>query len=551
MQSSTRIIKKAFKFPLFETLSRAFSKQNKSQSGLLIKQTRKMQSPGMTPEQREATINVFNEQMGNMRFSKMQLTDPDSVRVQDIYKQMDSSLEGFFYKRKYDLKNFNFLLQILSEQKKPLEALKVFQKMKDMGIQPNQITYLQLLTTISKSKDAKKAEEIFLEAKNDPKIGIGIQMYNSLIMCYTRRHEPDMAYKILLEMKENGFKPDIVCYTTVINAYKNARNLKKCWELFDQAIMDEFLPPDENLLGLMIEICAGSHDAEKAKRYFKDLVDMDFKQTCLPYNAIIKALGSRKDYAAEAVDFYNQMIGKQIIPDADTYIALFKACGMIGDVKTAYNGLMQMKEQNIPMSVYMYNGLLRTYAGACGIPRCSIEIKEMYIEDAWNLFKQLQTIDNLPMSAQILNSLLMVHAKANMKEKIEGLVLPLYEKYGIKKDEYTYQHLMELYMTKRDLDTVDRLYGIAKKEGIPITYNSMNIYLELAMRIQDTDKIVESLQDFKKAGREPKEALLKKLGFADDMPDRVYLELSEFDRKFGFVSDRVRRHRAKDKYLSM
>lgn len=37
-----------------------------------------------------------------------------------------------------------------------------------MGIQPNQITYLQLLTTISKSKDAKKAEEIFLEAKNDP-----------------------------------------------------------------------------------------------------------------------------------------------------------------------------------------------------------------------------------------------------------------------------------------------------------------------------------------------------------------------------------------------
>jgi len=55
-------------------------------------------------------------------------------------------------------------------------------------------------------------------------------------------------------------------------------------------------------------------------------------------------------------------------------------------------------------------------------------------------------------------------------------------------------------MTKRDLDTVDRLYGVAKKEGIPITYNSMNIYLELAMRIQDTDKIVESLQDFKKAG---------------------------------------------------
>jgi pentatricopeptide repeat protein len=35
-------------------------------------------------------------------------------------------------------------------------------------------------------------------------------MYNSLIMCYTRRHEPDMAVKILREMREEGFEPDIV-----------------------------------------------------------------------------------------------------------------------------------------------------------------------------------------------------------------------------------------------------------------------------------------------------------------------------------------------------
>lgn len=34
------------------------------------------------------------------------------------------------------------------------------------------------------------------------------------------------------------------------------------------------------------------------------------------------------------------MVNKQILPDADTYIALFKACSMIGDVKTAYNALI-------------------------------------------------------------------------------------------------------------------------------------------------------------------------------------------------------------------
>jgi len=78
-----------------------------------------------------------------------------------------------------------------------------------------------------------------------------------------------------------------------------------------------------------------------------------------------------------------------------------------------------MKQQNIPLSIYMYNGLLRTYAGACGAPQCSREIKDLYIDDAWNLFRQLQTIEKHPVSVNILNSLLLVHTKANMPEKVE------------------------------------------------------------------------------------------------------------------------------------
>jgi pentatricopeptide repeat protein len=37
-----------------------------------------------------------------------------------------------------------------------------------LNIKPNNITYTQYLTACSKAKDAKKAEEIFKEAKNTP-----------------------------------------------------------------------------------------------------------------------------------------------------------------------------------------------------------------------------------------------------------------------------------------------------------------------------------------------------------------------------------------------
>jgi len=45
---------------------------------------------------------------------------------------MDSSLEGFFYKRPFTVFNFNFLLQILAEKKQLSQSLTVFEKMKVM-----------------------------------------------------------------------------------------------------------------------------------------------------------------------------------------------------------------------------------------------------------------------------------------------------------------------------------------------------------------------------------------------------------------------------------
>jgi len=47
----------------------------------------------------------------------------------------------------------------------------------------------------------------------------------------------------------------------------------------------------------MIEICAHSHDSEKAINFFENLEAEGFFETCFPYNSIIKALASRMDYS--------------------------------------------------------------------------------------------------------------------------------------------------------------------------------------------------------------------------------------------------------------
>jgi len=54
---------------------------------------------------------------------------------------------------------------------------------------------------------------------------------------------------------------------------------------------------DEVMLGLMIEICAHSHQAEKALSLFNTLKEKGFTPNSMPYNAVMKALASRRDYA--------------------------------------------------------------------------------------------------------------------------------------------------------------------------------------------------------------------------------------------------------------
>ncbi len=63
----------------------------------------------------------------------------------------------------------------------------------------------------------------------------------------------------------------------------------------------------------------------------------NFEHNTITYNAIIKSLGSRSDYAEEALDYYERMCLTGINIDSDTIVATLKACSNLGDVKTAYN----------------------------------------------------------------------------------------------------------------------------------------------------------------------------------------------------------------------
>jgi pentatricopeptide repeat protein len=117
-------------------------------------------------------------------------------------------------------------------------------------------------------------------------------------------------------MIDNGIKADVVCFTTLIDAYKRAGNIDRCWEIYyDIHSMELDDDIDEFLLSYMVRLTAATHDSEKAIKIFTELELEGYTEQAKPYNSIISALGSTKRHAEMAIDFWHQMQLKSISPD--------------------------------------------------------------------------------------------------------------------------------------------------------------------------------------------------------------------------------------------
>ena len=112
------------------------------------------------------------------------------------------------------------------------------------------------------------------------------------------------------------------------------------------------------------------------------------------------------------------------------------------------------------MTEHIYNELIRVYANACTLDAVPEKHIDMYVKDAFELFKYIEKgkVEGVDVNIHILNSLTFLFTQALRPEDLEANVLPLYEKYKIKHDMFTYQHLIRMYLNLRDLDTLMKLW---------------------------------------------------------------------------------------------
>lgn len=200
-----------------------------------------------------------------------------------------------------------------------------------------------------------------------------------------------------------------------------------------------------------------------------------------------------------------------------------------------------------------------TYASACLVPDLTTKQRDLILTDTWKLLEEV--ISKGLLDDHILNNAMMVYANALEEAKIEGLILPLYEKFNIEMTPFTFEVLMKLQYNKKDFGAAIKVWEQMKlkldeikrnsilqegkhrveanpnRENLRPTFGTMDLYLQIGIRLMDMKMVLDALEMYKKIRRPPRNSTLKFLGNLNNLPIEIQTSLMDFKIRFGAAKE--------------
>ncbi|KAI3930554.1 hypothetical protein MKX01_037000 [Papaver californicum] len=201
--------------------------------------------------------------------------------------------------------------------------------------------------------------------------------FNALITAYSRS-EALSAFRVLSEMRTQGFRPNNSTFTSLLGA---------CYALEDQLVGSkvhcqvfkfgfvEDVRVQTSLLG-MYSHCG---NLESAAEVFGGMADRD----SIAWNSMIFACMTN-DKLKEGVQMFGKTVGTGSKPTLFTYSMLLNGCGKLGDHVTGKKFHAQVIVSDLPADVPLDNALLDIYC-KCVIWRLHYAFSDIRRNQIWFL----------------------------------------------------------------------------------------------------------------------------------------------------------------------
>lgn len=291
-------------------------------------------------------------------------------------QKVDEAVYTFNVMEKYDvppnLAAFNGLLSALCKSKNVRKAQEIFDNMKDRFV-PDSKTYSILLEGWGREPNLPKAREIFremVEVNCEP----DIVTYGIMVDILCKAGRADEAIEVVKDMDSTGCRPTSFIYSVLVHTYGIENRIEDA--------VDTFLEMERNGVKADVAVYNALIGAfckvNKHKDVDRVLNEMNYKgvrlnsRTC---NIILNSLIGRGE-TDEAFKVFRRMI-KVCEPDADTYTVMIKMFCEGGDLEMALKVWKYMKKKQFVPSMHMFSTLINGLCEKAEASNACVLMEEM------------------------------------------------------------------------------------------------------------------------------------------------------------------------------
>jgi len=171
------------------------------------------------------------------------------------------------------------------------------------------------------------------------------------------------ALKILEEVKRHNIKPNIFFYNVVIGKLSRGRKIERVLEVYEDMITQK-IRPNVITYGTLISACTRVGNEEMARNLFTEMVGLPgYHPRQGPHNAMIQFYVRQKKNRATALEYYDDMLQRGLLPTEHTYTILIEAFACIKpyDMAEANRLLRSMKKGPVRADEPQFGALIHAY----------------------------------------------------------------------------------------------------------------------------------------------------------------------------------------------
>ncbi|KAF8673700.1 hypothetical protein HU200_048449 [Digitaria exilis] len=209
------------------------------------------------------------------------------------------------YEFQVNRQTFNILL---SGWKSAEDAEAFVAEMRELGVEPDLVTYNSLIDCYCKNRDVQKAYKL-LDEMRDKDISPDVITYTSLIGGLGLIGQPDKAKDLLKEMHELGCYPDVPAYNAAIRNFVIAKRLGDAFALMDE-MASKGLKPNPTTYNLFFRCYYWAFDIGSSWHLYERMRS----EGCFPNTQscmFIIRLCRRHGKVAQALELWSDMVSNR------------------------------------------------------------------------------------------------------------------------------------------------------------------------------------------------------------------------------------------------